>query len=57
MAMEPSEGTQEDFRGQSQWVFNRISVSFCASHRDDNQLTSQCFKLSSLQKQRIDEET
>lgn len=28
-----------------------LSLVSCSPHRDDNQLTSQCFKLSSLQKQ------
>lgn len=28
-----------------------LSLVSCSPHRDDNQLTSQCFKLSSLQRQ------
>lgn len=37
-------------RGQSQCFYLIFRLS-CSSHRDDNQLTSQCFKLSSLQTQ------
>lgn len=35
--------------GGAESVF--LSMVSCSPHRDDNQLTSQCFKLSSLQKQ------
>lgn len=49
MAMKPSRGNAgEDFKG-TESVFLSFVLS-CSSHRDDNQLTSQCFKLSSLQK-------
>lgn len=38
--------------GGSESVFLSFVFMFsCSPHRDDNQLTSQCFKLSSLQKQ------
>lgn len=56
--MKPSRrNAREGFKG-TESVFYSISVLSCSSHRDDNQLTSQCFKLSSLQKHkaRVDEE-
>lgn len=53
----PSRGNAgEGFKGTESVFLSHGFILLCSSHRDDNQLTSQCFKLSSLQKQ-IDEQS
>lgn len=42
---------QERALGAESVVLSLVFIFSCSPHRDDNQLTSQCFKLSSLQKQ------
>lgn len=51
MAVRPPGINRGEGSNGPQSVFLSFFMLSCSSHRDDNQLTSQCFKLSSLQKE------